>query len=114
MNITYRFQVRNLVLAATLSAGLSLMPSAFGQFAISYIMDSNGGGLIQLGTLGGQGTGALGINAAGRVVGFSTTTGGDIHAFIAGPNGVGMTDLGTLGGDSSFAFGINAAGQVVG
>jgi probable HAF family extracellular repeat protein len=70
--------------------------------------------MTDLGTLGGGFSSALGINSAGRVVGFSDTADGERHAFITGPEGVGMTDLGTLGGDFSFAKAINDAGQVVG
>ena len=70
--------------------------------------------MTALGTLGGAETYAFGINAAGRVVGYSSTTGGNSHAYITGANGVGMTDLGTLGGGFSSAFGINSAGRVVG
>jgi probable HAF family extracellular repeat protein len=42
-----------------------------------------------LGTLGGAVSVAWGINAAGRVVGWSDTAGSVEHAFITGPNGVG-------------------------
>jgi probable HAF family extracellular repeat protein len=70
--------------------------------------------MTDIGTLGGGFSSALGINSAGRVVGFSNTADGERHAFITGPDGVGMTDLGTLGGDFSFAKAINDAGQVVG
>ena len=70
--------------------------------------------MTALGTLGGAETYAFGINAAGRVVGYSSTTGGNSHAYITGANGVGMTDLGTLGGGFSSALGINSAGRVVG
>ena len=70
--------------------------------------------MTDLGTLGGSETYAFGINAAGRVVGYSSTTNGDSHAYITGADGAGMTDLGTLGGGFSSALGINGAGQVVG
>jgi probable HAF family extracellular repeat protein len=80
----------------------------------AYIVDSNGKGLTELGTLGGDSSYALGINDAGQVVGWSYTAERDRHAFITGPSGVGMTDLGTLGGSNSYANGINDSGQVVG
>jgi probable HAF family extracellular repeat protein len=57
----------------------------------------------------------LGINDAGQVVGFASTSEGVAHAFLyersATPQ---MQDLGTLGGNYSEARGINDAGQVVG
>ncbi len=52
MKITDCFKVRKFVLAAVLSTGLGFVSPAFGQ-DISYIVDSNGGGLTQVGTLGG-------------------------------------------------------------
>lgn len=74
---------------------------------------SAGGGLIDLGTLGGTHSGALAINELGQVVGESQATpGGGLHAFFWSA-GV-MTDMGTLGGDASSAVDINDAGVAVG
>lgn len=69
--------------------------------------------IINLGTLGGNASGASALNAHGQVVGWSKTNTGVRHAFLHS-NGV-MTDLGTLpGGSESTATGINDRGQVVG
>ena len=72
--------------------------------------------MTDLGTLGGSGSWAYGINDAGQVVGESITAADSysFHAFITGSNGAGMTDLGTLGGGYSYASGINDAGRVSG
>jgi probable HAF family extracellular repeat protein len=67
------------------------------------------------GSLGGQETGAAGINDAGQVAGFATLAGEVLfHAVLW--QGVGeITDLGVLGADQcSFATGINSKTQVVG
>jgi probable HAF family extracellular repeat protein len=73
-----------------------------------------GGVMTDLGTLGGSGSGAWAINAAGVVVGVSYMPNNlDQHAFLW-RHGT-MTDLGTLpGGWVSQAYGINARGQAVG
>jgi probable HAF family extracellular repeat protein len=52
--------------------------------------------MTDLGTLGGDFSGARGINDAGQVVGVSATDAGLTHVFITGPDGVGMTDLGSV------------------
>ena len=70
---------------------------------------------MDLGTLGGSNSVAVGINASGQVVGYSTTaaTGGAVsHAFLYSAGA--MLDLGSLGGTTSSASGLNASGQVVG
>ena len=68
--------------------------------------------MTDLGTLGGTFSFAVAINDLGQVVGSSTTTTGEIHAF-RWQAGV-MTDLGTLGGTSSEAHAINGRGRIVG
>ncbi len=69
--------------------------------------------MADLGTLDGTFYSvAIGINAAGQVVGRSFAGGGAHHAFLY--SGGVMSDLGTLGGTFGEASGINDAGQVVG
>jgi probable HAF family extracellular repeat protein len=69
--------------------------------------------LTELGTLGGQFSGANGINEQGQVVGQSTIIGGASHAFFW--SGGEMSDLGVPGGYlASGATGINSNGQIVG
>jgi probable HAF family extracellular repeat protein len=114
MKITRSSKIQSLILAAALSTGLGFVSPVSAQVIHSYILESNGEGLTDLGTLAGGDTYANGINDAGQVAGTAYTAAGARHAFITGPNGVGMTDLGTLGGDLSIANGINDAGQVVG
>lgn len=70
------------------------------------------GRMTALGTLGGDQSGAAAIDAAGRVVGMSTTASGATHAFVW-QRGV-MTDLGALGGGQSRATAIDEKGVVVG
>jgi len=80
----------------------------------------SGPGMIDLGTLGGTFSMAVGIDAAGRVVGFSETASGAVHAFVW-PRGGALRDLGALGGPNSYASAILLAsglgtldGQIVG
>lgn len=68
--------------------------------------------VTDLGTLGGDGSRALGINSKGQVVGSADTAGGHAHAFLWESGK--MRDLGTLGGDTSEADAINDRGEVVG
>jgi len=71
------------------------------------------GVMLDLGTLGGTGSGARGINNAGDVVGAAAMPGdGSNHAFLYSGNT--MHDLGTLGGAWSGAHHINDNGTVVG
>ena len=62
------------------------------------------GGIRDLGTLGGIGSYAIGIDAAGQVAGYSVVAGTEFHyhAFRWTAAG-GMRDLATLGGSESFS-----------
>jgi probable HAF family extracellular repeat protein len=71
-----------------------------------------GGGMLDLGTLGGAFSAATAINDLEQIAGVAATGAGDSHAFLW-QDGV-MQDLGTLGGTSSTAADINELGQVVG
>jgi probable HAF family extracellular repeat protein len=113
MKITPSSKIHGLILAAALSVGPGFVSPVSAQERY-YILDTNGQGLTELGTLGGAYSYARGISNIGQVVGLFVTAAGDWHAFITGPNGMGMTDLGTLGGDFSYVYAINDAGQVVG
>jgi probable HAF family extracellular repeat protein len=57
--------------------------------------------------------GAVAINNAGQVVGYSPAPGGGTHAVLWSAAGA-IQDLGTLGGTNSTAIDINASGQVIG
>jgi probable HAF family extracellular repeat protein len=89
-------------LAARAASGLAAAPPA----AFSYT-------LLDLGTLGGSSSSAIGMNSTGQVVGYSQIAGDrTTHAFLS--SGGVMHDLGTLGGSNSCAFDINDSGQAVG
>lgn len=75
--------------------------------------------MIDLGTLGGNESYGMAINANNHVVGYSTLLGGidRVHAFLH--DGTKMLDLGSLdpspaGNDESYGLGINILDQVVG
>jgi probable HAF family extracellular repeat protein len=73
------------------------------------------GRLIDLGSLGGQGSAARALNDSDQVVGFSQLSAPGpsvIHAFLYSRGN--MRDLGTLGGQYSFANDVNNRGEVVG
>ena len=57
--------------------------------------------------------GAVAINDAGQIVGYSPAPGGFPHAVLWSAAGV-IQDLGTLGGTNSSAIDVNASGQVIG
>lgn len=74
---------------------------------------SAGGGMFDLGTLGGNASLANSINNHGQIVGWAQNANGVVRAFLYA-NGT-MSDLGGPGGNvASFANAINDAGQIVG
>jgi probable HAF family extracellular repeat protein len=81
------------------------------------------GNVIDLGTLGGNESSALGVNNRGQVVGCAANAVSDSFGFCFGVpqqsraflwEDAGMTDLGTLGGPDALAELINDRGQVAG
>ncbi|MFQ6047968.1 MAG: PEP-CTERM sorting domain-containing protein, partial [Phycisphaerae bacterium] len=73
---------------------------------------SQGGGMQQLPTLGGDQAWAVDINNGSEIAGAAQTAGGEIHAVVW--DGGGVQDLSTLGGPIAQANAINDNGQVVG
>jgi probable HAF family extracellular repeat protein len=81
----------------------------------AFMTGPGGAGVIDLGTLGGSRSQAMGVNRSGQVVGWSTTPVDNMsHAFITDANGSNMRDLGNLGGSCAAANAINNQGRVVG
>jgi probable HAF family extracellular repeat protein len=99
------------------SEGYPCTGTGAGQHAFYW---TKSGGLKDLGTLpGGNISGAIGINDAGEVVGYSNTSTGLLteYNFIAfeWTSSGGMVNLGKLsGGNSSCAFEINSSGVIAG
>jgi probable HAF family extracellular repeat protein len=69
--------------------------------------------VVDLGTFGGNGSDALGINNSGQVTGWANVGSGERHAFLW-QDGI-LTDLGVpTGYGYSYGFSINEIGQVIG
>ena len=81
----------------------------------AFVWLNNGSALRDLGTLGGDQSGASALNASGQITGTAQIRGSaDYHAFLWRNDGTPMTDLGTLGGRGSAGWFINDSGMVVG
>src|SRR5450432_790601 len=105
--------MKNAIAITTLLLLVLLLPVAQGQSAHAFLWAA-AGGMLDLGTLGGNFSQAQGINASGAVVGYSSLADNmTYHAFLWTAGG-GMQDLGAPAGESSFATGINDRGQIVG
>jgi probable HAF family extracellular repeat protein len=70
--------------------------------------------VIDLGTLGGTSSQALGINNAGQIVGYAITSSNQQHAAYWANSSSPAIDLGTLGGTFGEAIAINPSGEMIG
>jgi probable HAF family extracellular repeat protein len=75
---------------------------------------SKSGGVQDLGTLGGDDSGAYGLNASGQVVGQANSVAQAPDQAFLWTKSAGMIALGNLGGAQSVANAINSSGQVAG
>ncbi len=93
----------------------NVVVSPFPAFAYHAFRYSDTDGLVDLGTLGGQSSTGVAINAHGQVAGWSYTSSGIPRAFRSTP-GQPLQELPLFSGATaqSFAGGINDAGQVSG
>src|SRR6266436_6352799 len=100
MNI-FKLTTLGTVLLITVSSALSQSPPQYS--------------VLDLGTLSGVYSQAMGINNAGQVVGLDASNDGTGNRAFLYSGGT-MTKLGTLGGSNrnTFASSVNDAGQVVG
>ncbi|MCC6906716.1 MAG: hypothetical protein IT430_02130 [Phycisphaerales bacterium] len=98
------------------SAGHAVGFTALASFHIRAVVWPSRGGVIDLGTLGGESAAATGINDSDEICGWAVFDPGgsffDRHAFLWRDGD--MTDLGTLGGETSWANALNGSAQVVG
>ena len=69
---------------------------------------------LDLGTLGGSTSEALGVNENGDICGTSELPNNTRHAFLRRADSGIIEDLGTLGGPTSWAFAVSTSGLVIG
>jgi probable HAF family extracellular repeat protein len=109
----------------SMAGGQAFGPNDRGQMVTTYMTQGESyrtsliqpdGSFVDIGTLGGHNTWAVGLNQSGQVAGTSMLPGvlgaQPSRAFLYS-NGT-MTNLGTLGGDQSNARDLNERGQVLG
>jgi probable HAF family extracellular repeat protein/T5SS/PEP-CTERM-associated repeat protein len=100
-----------LVCLSAAQPGPSALATASGQSGSHANRSQSAYSVIDLGTLGGATTKAMGINEAGQIVGASQS-GSQMFAFLWADST--MMNLGDLSGRGSWAYDINDAGQAIG